>query len=286
MLFSSTPAFVKNVTFVVTTSAIQADSYSEGVFPTEFLTTFLTNDKLQDINTGNHLEHRQQGLGEVIERASFGHSLVKIELSPEKLHAQQGKYDDEEEEQQQQRGDGLHGIQQGGHQVAERSPVSVEGNNKSCDLVTKKEHRSTGVESGLIQAEGGRQSDRSPRDFEDAQETYAAEDRDAKRGHDGELHQDGLHDPAAYHETVKAVKQGHKVGLQPQAVHLHEHLQGEHRQENFVGNLCGEAERQNLSNVGPPRGSGYEFCELVDQSRTHPELRSASLAGCSARRQW
>lgn len=126
----------------------------------------------------------------------------------------------------------------------------------------------------------------SPRHFEDPQETYAAEDRDTKRGHDGELHQDGLHDAAAHHETVKAIKQGHKVGLQPQAVHLHEHLQGEHCQENFVGNLCGEAEQQNFSNVGDPGGPGYEFYELADQSGTDPELRSASLVGCSARRQW
>lgn len=132
----------------------------------------------------------------------------------------------------------------------------------------------------------GTQRDRSPRDFEDPQETYAAEDRDTERGHDGELHQDGLHNPTAHHETVKAIKQGHKVGLQPQAVHLHEHLQGEHCQENFVGNLCGEAEQENLSNVGRPGGPSYEFYELADQSGTNPELQSASLAGCSARRQW
>lgn len=89
------------------------------------------------VKSGSHLEHSQQGLGEVVESASFGHSFVKIKLSPEKLHAQQGKDDNEEEEQQQQRGDGLHGIQQGGHQVAERRPMSAEGENRSCDLVTE-----------------------------------------------------------------------------------------------------------------------------------------------------
>lgn len=205
-------------------------------------------DELTPVTSGSHLEHSQQGLGEVVESASFGHSLVKIKLSPEKLHAQQGKDDDEEEEEQQQRGDGLHGIKQAGHQVAERRPVSAEGQNRSCDLVT--ETRSNHQCGILADLEGrGGQRDCSPRDFEDPQETYAAEDRDTERGHDGELHQDGLHDAATHHETVKAIKQGHKVGLQPQAVHLHEHLQREHCQENFVGNLCGEAEQQNLSQV-------------------------------------
>lgn len=47
----------------------------------------------------------------------------------------------------------------------------------------------------------------SPCDLEDPQESYAAEDRDTERRHDGELHQDGLHDATAHHETVEAIKQ-------------------------------------------------------------------------------
>lgn len=61
----------------------------------------------------------------------------------------------------------------------------------------------------------------SPCNLEDPKESYAAENRDAQRRHDGQLHQDGLYDASTHHETVKAVKQGHKVGLQPQTVHLH-----------------------------------------------------------------
>ena len=72
-----------------------------------------------------HLEDSEQGLGEVIKRAPFGHSLVKVELAPKKLHAEQGENNDEEEEQQQQGGDGLHGVEQRGHQVAKRCPVTA-----------------------------------------------------------------------------------------------------------------------------------------------------------------
>lgn len=75
----------------------------------------------------------------------------------------------------------------------------------------------------------------SPCDLEDPKQSYAAEHRDAQRRHDGQLHQDGLYDASTHHEAVKAIKKRHKVGLQPQTVHLHKHLQGEHRQQNFVG---------------------------------------------------
>lgn len=62
---------------------------------------------------------------------------------------------------------------------------------------------------------------RSPCDLEDPKESYTAENRDAQRRHDGQFHQDSLYDASTHHETVKAVKQGHKVSLQPQAVHLY-----------------------------------------------------------------
>lgn len=210
------------------------------------LTAFLTNDKPVREKSCSHLEHGEQSLREVVKSASFGHSLVKIKLSPEKLHAQQREDDDEEEQQQQQRGDGLHGIQQGGHEVAERRPMSAGGGFKSVGLICSGCGRIQFNTSSLRNAG-------SPCDLEDPQESHAAEDRDTERGHDGELHQDGLHDAAAHHETVEAIKQRHKVGLQPQAVHLHEHLQGEHGQQNFVGNVCGETEQRILSDVGRPR---------------------------------
>lgn len=78
----------------------------------------------------------------------------------------------------------------------------------------------------------------SPCDLKDPKESYTAENRDAQRRHDGQFYQDSLYDASTHHEAVKAVKQGHKVGLQAQAVHLYKHLQGEHGQENFVGYVC------------------------------------------------
>lgn len=44
-------------------------------------------------------------------------------LSPEELHAQQGKDNYEEKEQEEQADDGLHGVQQRDHKVSQRSPV-------------------------------------------------------------------------------------------------------------------------------------------------------------------
>ena len=50
--------------------------------------------------TTTHLKDGEQGLGKVVEGAPLGLGLVKVELAPKHLHAQQGEDDDEEEEQQ------------------------------------------------------------------------------------------------------------------------------------------------------------------------------------------
>lgn len=76
-----------------------------------------------------------------------------------------------------------------------------------------------------------------PGDLKDPQETNAAEDGDAKWRHDLQLHQDGLHDAATHHETVEAVEQRHKISLQPQTVHLNQHLTREHRQQHLIGHI-------------------------------------------------
>jgi len=44
-------------------------------------------------------------------------------LSPEELHPQKGEDDDEEEEEEEEADDGLHGVQEGDHQVPQGSPV-------------------------------------------------------------------------------------------------------------------------------------------------------------------
>lgn len=158
----------------------------------------------------------------------------------------------------------------------------IYGRDKCHESVSSAAPSPTNHHCGIRAHPGGIKPHRSPRDLEDPQEPYAAEDGDTERRHDSELHQDGLHDAATHHETVEAVKERHKVGLQPQAVHLHQHLQGEHGQEDFVGDVCGETEQQNLSDAGRPGGLGHE----ADQSGTNPGLRSASPAGCSAQRRW
>lgn len=64
----------------------------------------------------------------------------------------------------------------------------------------------------------------SPGDFEDSEETNAAENRDAKRRHKLQLHEYGLHNTSTNHKTVEAVEERHKVRLKSQTVHLNQHL--------------------------------------------------------------
>lgn len=71
-----------------------------------------------------YLKHGEQGLRKVVKGAAP--CLVKVELSPKELHAQQGENNDEEEEQEQQGGDGSNGVEEGSHQVGQRVPISKE----------------------------------------------------------------------------------------------------------------------------------------------------------------
>lgn len=87
----------------------------------------------------------------------------------------------------------------------------------------------------------------SPSDFKDAEQTDATEHGDAERRHDLQLHEDGLHNAAAHHKAVKAVKQRHEIRLQTQAVHLNQHLTGEHGQQHLVGYICVERSQSETS---------------------------------------
>lgn len=65
------------------------------------------------------LEHSEESLGEVVKCTPLGLGFIKVELSTKYLHAQQGEDDDEQEKQQQQGSNGLHGVEQRCHQVAQ-----------------------------------------------------------------------------------------------------------------------------------------------------------------------
>lgn len=71
-----------------------------------------------------YLEAGEQRLREGVEGAALGLRLVEVELPPEQLHAEQSEDDEEEEEEEQEGGDGLHGIEQRGHQARQRRPVA------------------------------------------------------------------------------------------------------------------------------------------------------------------
>lgn len=52
-----------------------------------------------------------------------------------------------------------------------------------------------------------------PCDFEDSEQSDAAEHWDAERRHDFQLDQNGFSDASTHHEAVKTVEQGNKIGL-------------------------------------------------------------------------
>lgn len=76
--------------------------------------------------------------------------------------------------------------------------------------------------------------DRIPGDLEYPEKTHAAQDRDAKRGHDFGLNQYGFQDSPTNNEAVKTVEEGDKVSLKPQTVHLQKHLGSEECQKDLV----------------------------------------------------
>lgn len=62
-------------------------------------------------------------LGGQADLGGGGHLPPGYSLSPKELHPQKGKDDDEEEEEEEEADDGLHGVQEGDHQVPQGSPV-------------------------------------------------------------------------------------------------------------------------------------------------------------------
>lgn len=72
----------------------------------------------------SYLEAGEQRLREGVEGAAFGLRLVEVELASEQLHAEQSEDDEEKEEEEQQGGNGLHGVQQGGHQIGQSCPMA------------------------------------------------------------------------------------------------------------------------------------------------------------------
>lgn len=73
-----------------------------------------------------YLEDTDEGLGEVVKVASSYFRVFKVISASEELHAQQGENDNEKKEQQQEGSDGADGVEQRGHQIAQRCPVPEE----------------------------------------------------------------------------------------------------------------------------------------------------------------
>ena len=85
---------------------------------------------------GRYLEAGEQCLREGIECAALGLRLVEVELPSKQLHAEQGKDDEEEEEEEQQGGNGLHGVQQGRHQIGQSCPMAEQTKSDTVTPLT------------------------------------------------------------------------------------------------------------------------------------------------------
>lgn len=95
--------------------------------------------------------------------------LPGYSLSPKELHPQKGKDDDEEEEEEEEADDGLHGVQEGDHQVPQGSPVPARA-EPGCGAVggpgpwgDKGMRRDMGVMRGHRDSEGTRDGNSAPR---------------------------------------------------------------------------------------------------------------------------
>ena len=210
-----------------------------------------------------YLKHSQKGLGEVVKGTPLGLGLVKVELPTKDLHAQQREDDDEEEEQQQQGGDGLHGVQQRSHQVAQGLPVTV-NNHRGAEMSESQviqwaphihsthTHRNTHTHSRSMISF-------SPRDLEDPQQADAAEHRDTERRHDFQFDKDGFSDSSAHHKAVEAVEQWNKIRLQTETVHLHQHFTCEEGEQHLVGHIWNTERRFKIKNKQTLEIEGERF---------------------------
>lgn len=78
-----------------------------------------------------------------------------------------------------------------------------------------------------IAAAGPILKDRLPCRLEDAEKSGATQDADPELRHDARVREYRFDDAADDDEAVEAVEQRHEVPLQADAVHLHQHLDGE-----------------------------------------------------------
>lgn len=76
-----------------------------------------------------------------------------------------------------------------------------------------------------------------PGDFEDAEETDAAQHGYTNTWDHIQFHKHSLEDPTTHHKAVKPIKESYEVDLEAEAVQLHQHLQGEQGQQDLVGSF-------------------------------------------------
>jgi len=82
--------------------------------------------------------------------------------------------------------------------------------------------------------------DARPGDFKDAQKPGASEYADADRVHEVLVDQRRLDPAADDDEEVEPVEHGAEVALEPDRVHLDEHLNRKQRHEEHVRHVCNE----------------------------------------------
>lgn len=116
-----------------------------------------------------NLKDGEERLGEIVKGAAA--RLIEVELATKKLHSEQTEDDDEQEEQQKQGCNRTHRVQQRCHQITERVPVPENGQSELIQSHTPQLTIKTHTHVRL---------EHIPGDLEDAEQTYAAQHRNAE----------------------------------------------------------------------------------------------------------
>lgn len=77
-----------------------------------------------------------------------------------------------------------------------------------------------------------------PGNFEEPKQPYTAQHRDTHDRQDAHVYKNELHNASRDHKAVKSIKERYEVGGKAECIHLHNHLKGKHKQQQFIGIIC------------------------------------------------
>ncbi len=129
----------------------------------------------------------------------------------------------------------------------------------------------------------------SPCDFEDTEQTDAAQHRDPDGRDHLHLHQHCLQNPTTNHEAIETIEERYEVDLKAEAVDLHQHLQCKQTQKDLICSFWNIKETVfKTGSVHVIPGKLWQHFTLLTHTHTHthPVCRWATAVGRSVQRRW